>query len=237
MADDAGLIALLDRFFAFEVPELTRFRDASAKFRADLPQVINALRDALDDAEKIKPAYVTAAAAFLAHARSAINPSVTPADVREMLIQHILTEEIFTSVFDDTQFHRENNVAKQLGLLEGAFFTGALRHQATATLKPYYNAIKRAATDIADRREKQAFLKRLYEDFYKVYNPDAAARLGVVYTPSEIVRFMIRSCDWLIEKHWGKCLIDEGVEILDPAAGTGTFIVELLEHFQGEPTN
>ncbi len=235
MADDAGLIALLKRFFAFEVPELTRFRAASAKFRADLPQVIDALRNALDDAEKTKPAYVAAAAAFLAHARSAINPSVTPADVREMLIQHILTEEIFTSVFDNAGFHRENNVAKRLGLLEAEFFTGALRHQATATLKPYYNAIKHAATDIADRREKQAFLKRLYEDFYKVYNPKAADRLGVVYTPGEIVRFMIRGCDWLVEKHWGKCLIDEGVEILDPATGTGTFIVELLEHFQGEP--
>src|SRR5206468_7034061 len=60
-------------------------------------------------------------------------------------------------------------------------------------------------------------------------------RLGVVYTPNEIVRFMIESADWLCQKHFGKSLIDKGVEILDPACGTGTFITELIEHFRGQP--
>ncbi len=151
-----------------------------------------------------------------------------------MLIQHVLTEEIFASIFDNAGFHRENNVAKRLGKLEGEFFSGALRHATVARLKPYYNAIKHAATGIGTAREKQTFLKKLYEDFYKIYNPKAADRLGVVYTPGEIVRFMIRGADWLCEKYFGKCLIDPGVEILDPATGTGTFIVELLEHFRGQ---
>ena len=103
-----------------------------------------------------------------------------------------------------------------------------------AVLKPYYNAIKSAAADTADACEKQKCVKALYEDFYKVYNPKVADRLGVVYTPGEIVCFMIRGADWLCEKHFGKCLIDQGVDILDPATGTGTFIVELLEHFAGD---
>jgi predicted helicase len=150
-----------------------------------------------------------------------------------MLIQHILTEEIFASVFDNAQYHRENNVARRLGELEAKFFTGALRHATTELLRPYYGAIKHAASALADRREKQTFLKKLYEDFYKVYNPDAADRLGVVYTPGEIVRFMIRGAEWLTHRHFGKLLADDGVEILDPATGTGTFIVELLEHMQG----
>jgi predicted helicase len=77
--------------------------------------------------------------------------------------------------------------------------------------------------------------KAIYENFYKVYNPKAADRLGVVYTPNEIVRFMVESADWLCEKHFGKNLIDRNVEILDPATGTGTFVVELLEHFRGRP--
>ena len=81
--------------------------------------------------------------------------------------------------------------------------------------------------------EKQGFLKALYEDFYKAHNKKAADRLGVVYTPGEIVRFMIRSADWLCERRFGESLIDPGVEILDPATCTGTFIVELLEHFRG----
>ena len=75
----------------------------------------------------------------------------------------------------------------------------------------------------------------IYENFYKVYNRKAADRLGVAYTPNEIVRFMIESADWLCQKHFGKRLIDKNVEILDPATGTGTFIADLLEHFRGQP--
>ncbi len=233
--DNDALLALLNAFFGYERAEIAEFRKAAAQFRADLPQILEALRNAVGEAEKQNYAYAAAAKAFLDHAREAINPLVTAADVREMLIQHILTEEIFTSVFDNAQYHRENNVAKKLTELEGEFFTGDLRHQTTQRLRPYYAAIKSAAAATADRREKQVFLKKLYEDFYKVYNPKAADRLGVVYTPGEIVRFMIRGAEWLCERHFGKTLIDPQVEILDPATGTGTFIVELLEHFQGDP--
>ena len=70
----------------------------------------------------------------------------------------------------------------------------------------------------------------LYENFYKVYNPKAADRLGVVYTPNEIVKFMIESADYLLHKHFGKTLADKNVEILDPASGTGTFICDIIEH-------
>jgi predicted helicase len=88
---------------------------------------------------------------------------------------------------------------------------------------------------VSSHHEKQTFLKVVYENFYKVYNPKAADRLGVVYTPNEIVRFMIEGADWLCQRHFGKALIDRNVEILDPAAGTGTFIAELIEHFRGQP--
>jgi predicted helicase len=106
--------------------------------------------------------------------------------------------------------------------------------QTTLRLRPYCSAIKSAAAETPDRREKHVFLKKLYEDFYKVYNPKAADRPGVVYTRGEIVRFMIRGAEWLTERHFGKTLIDPHVEILDPATGTGTFIVKLLEHFAGD---
>ena len=234
VGDDDGLIALLTRFFAYDRPEIAEFKAAAKRFHADLPVTLGVLRDALAEAEANNPAYRDAAAAFLDHAHAAINPAVTADDVREMLIQHILTEAIFARVFDDAAYHRENNVAQRLAALETAFLTGELRHRTTERLKPYYNAITRAATGIPGRAEKQTFLKTIYESFYKVYNPKAADRLGVVYTPGEIVRFMIRGADWLCEKHFGKCLIDPGVEILDPATGTGTFIVELLEHFAGD---
>jgi predicted helicase len=103
--------------------------------------------------------------------------------VREMLIQHILTEEIFAKVFDDSDFHQHNNVARELYALEGAFFTGALKKNTLKGLETYYAAIRAAAAQISSHGEKQTFLKVIYENFYKVYNTKAADRLGVVYTP------------------------------------------------------
>jgi predicted helicase len=139
-------------------------------------------------------------------------------------------------VFDEDDFHRQNNVAKELYALEGLFFTGALKKTTLKGLESYYNAIRTTAHQIATHTEKQTFLKVIYEGFYKVYNKKAADRLGVVYTPNEIVRFMVESADWLCQKHFEKALIDKGVEILDPATGTGTFICELMEHFRGQKT-
>lgn len=235
MTDTAALSKLLKLFFSFERPEIAGFRAAVAQFKTDLPAVLDALRDMITHEHAQNPGFRAAETKFLAHAQEAINPALTDADVREMLIQHILTEEIFAKVFDDSDFHQHNNVARELYALEGAFFTGALKKQTLKGLETYYAAIRAAAAQIASHSEKQTFLKVIYENFYKVYNAKAADRLGVVYTPNEIVRFMIDGADWLTEKHFGKNLIDRDVDILDPATGTGTFISELLEHFRGQP--
>jgi predicted helicase len=233
--DVAQLEKLLTLFFDYERAEVSKFRKAVEQFKTDLPAVLQALREMIELAYKENAQFRTASAHFLDHAKEAINPSLTEADVREMLIQHVLTEEIFSKVFGEDDFHHQNNVAKELYALEGTFFTGDLKKRTLRGLDPYYAAIRAAAAQISSHHEKQAFLKVIYENFYKVYNKKAADRLGVVYTPNEIVRFMIESTDWLCERHFGKNLIDRDVEILDPATGTGTFITELLEHFRGQP--
>lgn len=233
--DVVQLEKLLKLFFSFERAEVADFRQAVAQFKTDLPAVLQALRDMIERQQKENAGFRKAAKRFLAHAREAINPSLTDADVREMLIQHILTEEIFSKVFGEDDFHRQNNVAKELYQLEGTFFSGDLKKRTLRGLNAYYAAIKSAAAQISSHHEKQSFLKLIYENFYKVYNAKAADRLGVVYTPNEIVRFMIDGADWLCEQHFGKNLVDRGVDILDPASGTGTFICELLEHFRGQP--
>lgn len=234
VADADEIERLVEQFFKYEPEAVRDFRRAVEQFKADLPAVLAALRETIDRAENGNPAFKNAAVKFLKHAQETINLSVAMADVREMLIQHILTEEIFNQVFDNSDFHHNNNVAKELYALEETFFTGGVKRETVERLKPYYAAIKRAATSVPSHQEKQKFLKVIYESFYKVYNPKAADRLGVAYTPNEIVRFMIESADWLCQKHFDKRLIDENVEILDPATGTGTFIVDLLEHFRGQ---
>ena len=234
VTDVHALEKLLKLFFGFERAEIADFRKAVAQFKTDLPAVLDALRSMIELEHAANAAFAKASKRFLKHAQEAINPSLTAADVREMLIQHILTEEIFSKVFD-SEFHRENNVARELYKLEATFFTGGLKKSTLKGLEAYYAAIRAAAAQIGNHHEKQTFLKVIYENFYKVYNAKAADRLGVVYTPNEIVRFMIEGADWLCEKHFGRNLIDKDVEILDPATGTGTFICELLEHFRGSP--
>ncbi len=232
---EPALLKLLNLFFSYERAEIRDFRKAVEQFKADIPAVLKALREKIDTAYADNPGFQAAANKFLEHARDTINPAVGEADVREMLIQHILTEEIFAHVFDQGDFHRENNIAKELYALEGKFFTGQIKRETLKGLETYYATIRANAALISSHSEKQAFLKVIYENFYKVYDKKKADRLGVVYTPNEIVKFMIEGADWLCEKHFGKNLIDEHVEILDPATGTGTFICELLEHFRGNP--
>lgn len=235
MTDTASLSRLVSLFFSYERPEIAEFRKAVARFKADLPTVLDALRARIDTAYGDNAAFRAEAARFLKTCQETINPTLGEADVREMLIQHILTEEIFTHIFNEGDFHHENNIAKELYALEGKFFTGAVKRDTLKGLEPYYAAIRANAAQINSHSEKQTFLKLIYENFYKVYDPKKADRLGVVYTPNEIVKFMIEGADWLCEKHFGKNLIDEHVEILDPATGTGTFICELLESFRGDP--
>jgi len=225
-----ALHRVISRFINFTRAEVRGFRDAIEKFKADLPQVIDALRNMIDKQAKENKPFVIAREAFLELCKHVINENVVLADVNEMLIQHILTEEIFTTVFDDPQFHQENNISKELGKLEHTFFTGKTKHAVLDTIKPYYQMINARAGEIASHTEKQKFLKVIYENFYKAYNPLAADRLGIIYTPDEIVRFMIESTDFLLHKHFGKILASKNVEILDPATGTGTFICDIIDH-------
>ena len=234
MANAAALDELIRRFLDYELPEIQEFREARQQFKYDLPTVLESLRETIVDAEASNPSYQESARIFLELCHQSISPKVTNDNVREMLIQHILTKDIFLRVFGEDQFHRENNVARQLDALEGTFFTGNVRRQAVDRLRAYYGAIGRAADDIAEYSEKQQFLKGIYEDFYQAYNPGAADRLGVVYTPNEVVDFIIRGTDWLLQKHFGKTLGDKKVNILDPATGTGTFITNLMSHLPVE---
>ena len=234
MSRPGELHRLIRRFLDYELPEIEEFRQARQQFKADLPAVLDNLRAAVADAESGNPAYQAAAAGFLALCRRTISPAIMDADVQEMLLQHILTKDIFLRVFAEDQFHRENNIARQLDALEQTFFTGNVRRQAVDRLRTYYGAIGRAADEITDHAEKQQFLKAFYEDFYQAYNPAAADRLGVVYTPNEIVDFIIRGADWLLSRHFGRRLADDNVQILDPATGTGTFITSLINYLPAE---
>ena len=106
---------LIRTFLDYELPEIEEFRGAWRQFKADLPSVLASLRETVEEAEAANPAYEAAAGGFLDLCRRTIGPGVSEADVREMLLQHILTKDIFLRVFAEEQFHRENNIAQQPG--------------------------------------------------------------------------------------------------------------------------
>ncbi|MBW4673057.1 MAG: N-6 DNA methylase [Desmonostoc geniculatum HA4340-LM1] len=230
MKDADALDGIITYFINYVRPEVKDFREAIETFKEDLPTVLNALRDLIDSQIETNAAFQTARAKFWGICKESINPEVTLLDIREMMIQHILTEDIFISIFNESQFHRENNIARELKSIIDTFFTGSTKKNTLGTIERYYGVIRRTAANIYNHHEKQKFLKVLYENFYKAYNPKAADRLGIVYTPNEIVRFMIESVDYLVHKNFGKLLADKDVEILDPATGTGTFITELIDY-------
>ncbi|MEQ8540186.1 MAG: N-6 DNA methylase [Coleofasciculus sp. D1-CHI-01] len=230
MRDAEALDGLITTFVEYERPEVRDFRSAINKFKEDIPHILKALRDIITQQEASNREFRERRNTFLEVCRQSINPEIEIFDIHEMLIQHILTEDIFTNIFHESQFHRENNIARELSEIINTFFTETIRRNTLKSIEHYYVVIRRKSENIANHHEKQKFLKAVYENFYKAYNPKAADRLGIVYTPNEIVRFMIESADYLVHKHFGKLLSDPGVEILDPCTGTGTYVTELIEY-------
>jgi predicted helicase len=228
--DHTALHNLITAFVSYAPQEVQTFREAIEKFKEDLPDLIVKLRQLIEEQAVKNATFAKARENFLELCRESINPHIVMADIREMIIQHVLTEDIFITVFNESQFHRENNIARSLmGVIE-TFFKGAVRKSILHKIDPYIQIIKAAAANIADHHEKQRFLKVFYENFYRTYNPAAADRLGIMYTPNEIVHFMVESADYLVHKHFKRLLADKDVEILDPAMGTGTFITEIIEY-------
>lgn len=228
--DADKLHKIITEFISFKSDTVYKFEDALEKFKADIPAIVETLRKRIDQTRVKNKNFIAVSETFLELCKVEINPDITEADIREMMIQHILTSDIFNKIFDDPEFHRHNNIARELEKLIEILFTYSERKNLMGNIEHYYDAINSAAAGITDHHEKQKFLKVLYENFYKVYNPKAADRLGVVYTPNEIVKFMIESTEYLLHKHFGKTLADKNVEILDPATGTGTFITSIIDH-------
>ena len=115
MKDDAQLDKILHAFVDYQRPEIADFRKALAQFKTDLPDILEVLRGAINRAQSDNKKFAAASREFLLLCQETINPNVGADDIREMLIQHILTADIFRKIFDEEQFHSENNIAKKTG--------------------------------------------------------------------------------------------------------------------------
>lgn len=183
------------------------------------------IRALLDSAS---PALGAEFRAFLGGLRDNLNPSIDEGDAIEMLSQHLITQPVFDALFAGSQFSDHNPVSRVIQRMVDAL-EGSNLETETADLESFYASVRRSVTGITDAGGKQTVIKRLYEKFFTGAFRDASNRLGIVYTPNEIVDFLLHSADELSREHFGVGLTDEGVHVLDPFTGTGTFIVRLLQ--------
>ena len=157
MQDTEALDNLLNTFINYVRPEVRDFQEAIGSFQQDLPTILEALRGLIDQEAETNSAFVTARDKFLDICKHSINPEITLLDIREMIIQHILTEDIFINIFNESQFHQENNIASELQGVISTFFTGNTKRKTLGTIERYYAVIRRTAASISNHHEKQKF--------------------------------------------------------------------------------
>ena len=167
-------------------------------------------------------------AQFVKALRANLNDGVTDVDAVSMLSQHIITKPVFDALFEGYDFAANNPVSRVMDTMVAVLEGNNLRAE-THELDGFYASVARRAEGIDNASGKQRIITELYENFFKKAFPKQAEALGIVYTPVEVVDFILRSVDQLSKKHFGKGLTDEGVHVLDPFAGTGTFIVRLIQ--------
>ena len=165
---------------------------------------------------------------FLTGIRHNLNDGITEDEAIGMLSQHLVTKPVFDALFEDYAFAEHNPVSQAMqSTLESLEQRGLEKE--TAGLESFYRDVRLRAQGVTDAAGKQKIVAELYERFLKLALPDTAANLGIVYTPTEVVDYIIRSVEDVLNREFGVSVSDEGVHVLDPFVGTGTFITRLLQ--------
>lgn len=161
--------------------------------------------------------------------RKNINPNLTEQEVIEMLSQHLIAMPVFEALFGNYEFAVSNPVSKAMQKMLALLDDEAKTEEENERLQKFYDYVRTTVGDITDAEGRQRLIVELYDKFFKVASPKTVEKLGIVYTPVEVVDFIIHSVGYIIQKEFGRSLSDENVHILDPFTGTGTFITRLLQ--------
>lgn len=157
-----------------------------------------------------------------------LNDGITQGDAVDMLVQHLITKPVFDALFEDYAFSEHNPVSRVMDRMLATLDSYHLDSE-TAGLEEFYRSVRVRAEGISSAAGKQQIITELYERFFKLAFPRVAESLGIVYTPMEVVDFILRAVNDALGEHFGASISDEGVHVLDPFTGTGTFIVRLLQ--------
>jgi len=166
--------------------------------------------------------------AFAAELRDDLNDSITDAEIVEMLAQHLVTKPVFDALFDEYSFASHNPMSKAMQGVLDALNEHQLAKEAD-TLEKFYQSVRQRASGIESAAGKQKIIVELYDKFFANAFPRMRDKLGIVYTPVEVVDFILHSVNHLLQKEFGQTLGSKGVHIIDPFTGTGTFITRLIQ--------
>lgn len=178
--------------------------------------------------ENGEPRHKKAFADFLAGLRDNLNPSISEDDAIEMLSQHLITRPVFDALFENYAFTQQNPVSIAMQSMLELLHDQALEKE-TASLAKFYDSVRLKATGIDNAEGRQRVVIELYDKFFRTAFPKMAERLGIVYTPVEVVDFIIRSVEDVLQHEFRSSLGAKDVHVIDPFTGTGTFIVRLLQ--------
>lgn len=165
---------------------------------------------------------------FAAELRDDLNDSITDSEIVEMLAQHLITKPVFDALFSGYSFIKSNPISAAMQEVLDVLQEQRLEKERD-TLEAFYDSVRLRAEGIDSAAGKQKIVVELYDKFFRNAFPRMTERLGIVYTPVEVVDFIIHSVNHLLQKDFGQTLGSKGVHILDPFTGTGTFITRLLQ--------
>lgn len=166
--------------------------------------------------------------AFAAELRDDLNDSISDDEIVEMLAQHLVTKPVFDALFDEYSFASHNPMSKAMQGVLDALHEHHLAKEAD-TLEKFYASVRQRAAGIDNAQGKQKIIVELYDKFFRNAFPKMTERLGIVYTPVEVVDFILHSVNHLLQQEFGQTLGSKGVHIIDPFTGTGTFITRLIQ--------
>lgn len=193
---------------------------------------ITKINDLIDSQPGAKQAFDV----FLTSLQHNINSSVDKKQAIEMLAQHLITQPIFEALFEGYSFVKDNPVSHAMNDVVSAFSVFGFDKE-QKELVPFYESVKLRASGIDNAEAKQKIIITLYDKFFRTGFKETTEQLGIVFTPVEVVDFIIKSVDYALNKYFGKHLSSKNVHILDPFTGTGTFMTRTLQYFKQQMDN
>ena len=165
---------------------------------------------------------------FLEEIQDDLNPEITELDAIEMLAQHIITLPVFDTLFKGSKFKEENAVSRAMETVLTQIKANQIQTE-SESLSKFYESVKRRSKDIKTASARQALIIELYDRFFRNAFPLMTQKLGIVYTPTEIVDFIIQSVEDIMNEEFKLSLGNENIHIIDPFSGTGTFVSRLIQ--------